>query len=83
MQTNTPSDINFLIITLELHLIESEAACLFCLKIDISLIPISFFTKPKLFVTVIIKGLIDVIVILVLLRLSIIFFFENLFIKKP
>ena len=42
VDTNTPSETNFLIICLEPCLIDSEAACLLCLSTETSLIAIDF-----------------------------------------
>ena len=42
VETRTPSETNFFIISLELFLIDKLAACLLCLKIETSLIAILF-----------------------------------------
>ena len=42
VETSTPSETNLFIICLEPCLIDSEAACLLCLKIETSLIAIDF-----------------------------------------
>ena len=49
VETNNPSEINFFIICLDPELIDIDAACLLCLKIEISFIAIDFFTFPYLF----------------------------------
>ena len=43
VETNTPSETSFFIIVFEPCLIDSEAACLLCLKTETSLIAIDFF----------------------------------------
>ena len=43
VETITPSEIKFLIIFFLFELIEIDEACLFCRKIDTSLIAIDFF----------------------------------------
>ena len=66
---------------LDPELIDIDAACLLCLKIEISFIAIDFFTLPDLFFTIISNGCIEI--ILALTKFFIVFFTENLFIKNP
>ena len=56
VDTNTPSETNFLIICLEPCLIDNEAACLLCLRTDTSLIAIDLIIWLFLVLTNISKG---------------------------
>ena len=61
--------------------INKDAACRLCLSTDTSLIAIDFLYFPNLFLTVIVNGEIDICFAFV--KFLIVFFAENLFIKKP
>ena len=81
VEIRTPSEINFFIIIFLPVKIDKDAACLLCLRIETSLIAINFFKCPFLFLTFISKGDIDIKDAFD--KLFIVFFAENLFIKKP
>ena len=76
VDTNTPSETNFLIICLEPCLIDNEAACLLCLNIETSFIAKCFLIWLLLFLTVISKGEIEI--TFALSKFLTIFFEENL-----
>ena len=66
---------------LESYFIDNDAACRLCLKTETSLIAKDFFIWLFLFLTIISKGEIEISFALV--KFLIVFFTENLFIKKP
>ena len=81
VETKTPSETSFFIIFLDPWLIDKEAACLLCLRIETSFIAIPFYILPDLVFTFIING--EIYTLFALKIFFNTFILLNLFIKKP